>query len=158
MSHDNIMLCFCFGHMTMPIGFIFVDLLIRSSFSWTPQISKSFKLSNFLSPQSHGQIAWVVETERHFFLRKQIIILLPDVYIKLDTGVHTKSYYFSLMPSRILLFNDCLLHRTSSDAIMTRETDQASLVIDDTAASSSKATTSVESDTTSTSSSSNTAT
>jgi hypothetical protein len=34
------------------------------------QTSKSFKLSNFSAPRSCIQIAWVVETERHIFLRK----------------------------------------------------------------------------------------
>jgi hypothetical protein len=42
--------------------------------------------------------------------------------------VHAKSHRFSLLPSHNLLFIHCLLHRTSSYAIMTGETDQASLI------------------------------
>jgi hypothetical protein len=68
MSPDGIMLCFFFGHMTVPIGLISIDPLTKSLFSWMPQISKKFKLPNFLAPQSRDFIARVVEIERHLFL------------------------------------------------------------------------------------------
>jgi hypothetical protein len=54
--------------MTVLIRLISVDLLIRSSFAWMPQISESFKLPKFSAHQSHGWIERVVETEMHLFL------------------------------------------------------------------------------------------
>jgi hypothetical protein len=122
MPPDDITLYFCFGHMTVPIGLIYVDPLTRSLFSWTHWISKSFKLPNFSAPQSRGQIARVVEIERHLFLGKQITALSPNMHIKLDVVVHAKSYHFSLLPSRLLLLIHYLLHRTSSHYVMTGET------------------------------------
>jgi hypothetical protein len=44
--------------------------LTLKSFSRTPQTSKSFKFLNFSAPQSHIQIARVVEIERHLFSRE----------------------------------------------------------------------------------------
>jgi hypothetical protein len=42
-----------------------------------PRISKSFKILNFLAPQSRDRITRVVETEMHLFLEKCIITLSP---------------------------------------------------------------------------------
>jgi hypothetical protein len=152
------MLCFYFGHMTVLIGLISVDLLIRSSFAWTPQISESFKLPKFPAHQSHGRIERVVETEMHLFLRKRIIRLLPATDIKLDVTVHGKSHRFSLLPSSLLFFIHCLLHRTSSHHTMIGEIDQTSLVVGGTTAPGSKDATGAEIETASASPSFNVAT
>jgi hypothetical protein len=90
MSPEGIMLCFCFGHITMSIRLISVDLLTRSAFFGTPRILKSFELPIFSAPQSRGRIARAVETENHLFLRKQIITLSPTAHIKL-TPLYTPS-------------------------------------------------------------------
>jgi hypothetical protein len=91
-----------------------------------PRISKYFKFPTFLAPQSHGRITWVVETERDIFLEKRIITLSPVAHIKLDTTVHAKSHHFSLLPSILLLFIHCLLHRTCFHTTMTDETNWTS--------------------------------
>jgi hypothetical protein len=72
--------------------------------------------------------------------------------------VYAKSHRFSLLPSNLLLFIQSVVHRTNSYAIMTGETNQASLITSDAAPSDSKAATGMESDTASSSSSSNTTT
>jgi hypothetical protein len=102
-----------------------------------------------LAPQFYGWNVQVVETERHVFLGKQIITLLPGVHIKLNVVVHAKSHHFSLLPSRFMLFIRCLLYRTSSYFAMIGETEHTSLIADDVAASCSKAATGLESNTTS---------
>jgi hypothetical protein len=141
--------------MTVPIGLISADLLTRSSFSWTPQISKSFKLSIFSAPQSCGRITRVVEIERHLFLRKCIITLSPAEHINLDDTVHVKSHRLPLLSSIFLLFIHCSLHRITLHSTMTSETDQISYVAGDAAASGSRRGAAAESKTASTSSSSN---
>jgi hypothetical protein len=99
------MLCFCFRQMIMPIELLSADLLTRSSLSWTLQISKPFKLLNFSAPQSRGRITWVVETERHIFLRKCVVTLSPAAHIKLVSIVHVKSHHFSLLLSKTVCFS-----------------------------------------------------
>jgi hypothetical protein len=89
--------------MTVLIGLISVDLLTRGVFSEKPRISKSFKLSNFLAPQSRGRITGVVETERHIFIRKRIVTLSFDVHKKLDVAAHANSHRFPLLLSSPLL-------------------------------------------------------
>jgi hypothetical protein len=120
-------------------------------------ISKYFKLPTFLAAQSHGRIAWVLEIERHLFPSKRIIILSPIVHIKLDTVEHTKSHRFSLLPSSLLLFSHCSLHRSTFPCNMFGEADQTSNIASDTTMSDSKGAAGVESETASASSSSNVA-
>jgi hypothetical protein len=103
MSPQGITLCFCFGHMTMPIGLISVDLLTRVVFFEMPWISKSFELPNFLALHSHGWIVHVVETKAIFFLEKCIITLLLTKHIKLNVNVHAKSRRFPHFHSSPLL-------------------------------------------------------
>jgi hypothetical protein len=55
----------------------------------------------------------VVETERHLFLRKHIITLLPTASIKLSATEYVESYHFSLLPSHLLLLLVApILHHT----------------------------------------------
>jgi hypothetical protein len=64
---------------------------------------KYFKLPSFLVPRFCDWIMWVVETELHIFLGKQIPTLSLAAHIKLSTTVHARSHRFSLLPLSILL-------------------------------------------------------
>jgi hypothetical protein len=141
--------------MIRPIGLIFVYMLTRSSFSWTLQILKSFKLPNFSAPQSRGRITRVVETDRYLFLGKRIITLFPVIHIKLDATVHAKSHRLSLLSSIFPLFIHCSLYCTTLHSTMTDKIDQISNVAGDAAASDPRNGADVDSETASASSSSN---
>jgi hypothetical protein len=103
MSPQGITLCFCFGHMTISIGLISVDLLTRVVFFGMPWISKSFELLNFLALHFHGRITHVVETKSRLFLEKCIVTLLLAKHIKLNVNVHAKSRRFPHLHSSPLL-------------------------------------------------------
>jgi hypothetical protein len=100
----------------------------------------------------------VVEIERHIYLGKHIVTLSSAGHIKLDTTMHAKSHHFSLLPSSLLLFIHCSMHRTNSHATMIGETAQISPIAGDVVGSGSKGASGVESNTASASSSSNVAT
>jgi hypothetical protein len=108
MFSSCIIFFFCLGQMIVPIGLIYVDLLVGSSFSWMLRISKSFKLPTFSAPQSRDRIMWVFETERDLVLGKRIITLSPAAHIKLDAIVHAKSHHLSLLLSKPSVFHSLL--------------------------------------------------
>jgi hypothetical protein len=95
-SGDVSTFIFCFGQMTMPIGLIDFIHLAQCSFLWTPRTStsKSFKFQNFLASRPRMQIARVVETGRHLFLTKCIIILSSVAHIKLSITECAQSHHF----------------------------------------------------------------
>jgi hypothetical protein len=68
------------------------------------------------------------------------------VHIKLDAAAYDKSHHFSLLPSSLLLFIQCLLHRTSFERTMSGKIDQTSLVTSGTTASVSKVVAGVKSE------------
>jgi hypothetical protein len=116
---------------------------------------KIFQISNFLASQFCVRIARVVETERHLFLGKQIVILLPAAHIKLSTDEHVQFHHFSLLSSNLLLipFIACCAAPTSHSVV--GEADQILRVIDEPVINESKSDSEMESDVPVASSSSN---
>jgi hypothetical protein len=100
----------------------------------------------------------VVETERHLFLGKRIVILSPAMHIKLSIAEHIKSLCFSLSPSNLLLLPFTACRVTPTFHSMAGEANQTPHVINEPIVNENKSDSKMESNVSTTSSSSNMAT
>jgi hypothetical protein len=90
---------FYFGQMTVPNGLITFYPLYGSSFSGTPQISKSFKLPAFWLLDSASGLRGLLKWKGPFFSREMNHHTVTYFTYKASVAEHILSHRFSLLPS-----------------------------------------------------------